>query len=92
MTTTSRSSIRLLFFLIFMFVGLLLSIRLLDANRKVPDLDLMFDCVEWPVILKKYYYGPNAVARLYSPIYQVYSHRILDLKEVILKECVKGTR
>ncbi|CAH1430278.1 unnamed protein product [Lactuca virosa] len=29
---------------------------------KVPDLDLMFDCVDWPVILKKYYRGPNAVA------------------------------
>lgn len=29
---------------------------------KVPDLDLMFDCVDWPVILKKYYHGPNAVA------------------------------
>lgn len=29
---------------------------------KVPDLDLMFDCVDWPVILKKYYRGPDAVA------------------------------
>lgn len=29
---------------------------------KVPDLDLMFDCVDWPVILKKYYRGPNAAA------------------------------
>nr|KAJ0191104.1 hypothetical protein LSAT_V11C800391970 [Lactuca sativa] len=29
---------------------------------KVPDLDLMFDCVDWPVILKKYYQGPDAVA------------------------------
>ncbi|XP_076911640.1 uncharacterized protein LOC143569668 [Bidens hawaiensis] len=29
---------------------------------KVPDVDLMFDCVDWPVILKKYYSGPNAVA------------------------------
>ncbi|KVI04708.1 Lipopolysaccharide-modifying protein [Cynara cardunculus var. scolymus] len=29
---------------------------------KVPDLDLMFDCVDWPVILKKFYRRPNAVA------------------------------
>lgn len=29
---------------------------------KVPDLDLMFDCVDWPVILKKFYRGPNAPA------------------------------
>lgn len=29
---------------------------------KVPDLDLMFDCVDWPVILKKHYRGPNAVS------------------------------
>ncbi|KAM0047335.1 putative protein xylosyltransferase [Helianthus debilis subsp. tardiflorus] len=29
---------------------------------KLPDLDLMFDCVDWPVILKKYYSGPDAVA------------------------------
>ncbi|KAD2805485.1 hypothetical protein E3N88_38862 [Mikania micrantha] len=29
---------------------------------KVPDLDLMFDCVDWPVILKKYYRKPNVVA------------------------------
>lgn len=29
---------------------------------KVPDLDLMFDCVDWPVILKKFYRRPNAPA------------------------------
>lgn len=29
---------------------------------KVPDLDLMFDCVDWPVILSKFYRGPNATA------------------------------
>lgn len=29
---------------------------------RLPDLDLMFDCVDWPVILKKYYHRPNATA------------------------------
>ncbi|KAL5718500.1 hypothetical protein ACHQM5_011397 [Ranunculus cassubicifolius] len=31
---------------------------------KLPDLDLMFDCVDWPVILKKSFYpnDPNATA------------------------------
>ncbi|GAB4858250.1 hypothetical protein Ancab_009647 [Ancistrocladus abbreviatus] len=29
---------------------------------KVPDLELMFDCVDWPVILSRYYRGRNATA------------------------------
>lgn len=29
---------------------------------KVPDLELMFDCVDWPVIQAKFYRGPNATA------------------------------
>ncbi|XP_027103793.1 uncharacterized protein [Coffea arabica] len=29
---------------------------------QVPDLDLMFDCVDWPVIKKDTYHGPNATA------------------------------
>ncbi|KAM6586917.1 hypothetical protein CsatA_009522 [Cannabis sativa] len=29
---------------------------------RVPDLDLMFDCVDWPVILSKAYSGPNATS------------------------------
>ncbi|CAK9169494.1 unnamed protein product [Ilex paraguariensis] len=29
---------------------------------KVPDLELMFDCVDWPVIRTKSYRGPNAPA------------------------------
>lgn len=29
---------------------------------KVPDLDLMFDCVDWPVIKSEEYRGPNAMA------------------------------
>uniref|UniRef100_A0A5B7ASI6 Putative glycosyltransferase n=1 Tax=Davidia involucrata TaxID=16924 RepID=A0A5B7ASI6_DAVIN len=29
---------------------------------KVPDLDLMFDCVDWPVIIARNYRGPNATA------------------------------
>ncbi|XP_052205187.1 uncharacterized protein LOC127810009 isoform X3 [Diospyros lotus] len=29
---------------------------------KVPDLDLMFDCVDWPVVIAKHYRGPNATA------------------------------
>ncbi|KAL0299523.1 UNVERIFIED_CONTAM: O-glucosyltransferase rumi [Sesamum radiatum] len=28
---------------------------------KVPDLDLMFDCVDWPVIKSSAYQGPNAL-------------------------------
>ncbi|KAA8539918.1 hypothetical protein F0562_026610 [Nyssa sinensis] len=28
--------------------------------RKVPDLELMFDCVDWPVILSRNYREPNA--------------------------------
>ncbi|XP_061358965.1 uncharacterized protein LOC133303114 isoform X1 [Gastrolobium bilobum] len=27
---------------------------------KVPDLELMFDCVDWPVVLTDHYNGPNA--------------------------------
>ncbi|KAL3524274.1 hypothetical protein ACH5RR_017108 [Cinchona calisaya] len=27
---------------------------------QVPDLDLMFDCIDWPVIKKDFYLGPNA--------------------------------
>ncbi|KAF6144265.1 hypothetical protein GIB67_024492 [Kingdonia uniflora] len=27
---------------------------------RLPDLDLMFDCVDWPVILASHYRGPNA--------------------------------
>ncbi|XP_024171827.1 O-glucosyltransferase rumi homolog isoform X2 [Rosa chinensis] len=29
---------------------------------KVPDLELMFDCVDWPVILSRFYSGPNSSA------------------------------
>ncbi|GAB2265208.1 hypothetical protein Dimus_000276 [Dionaea muscipula] len=29
---------------------------------KVPDLELMFDCVDWPVIISRYYRGQNATA------------------------------
>ncbi|XP_050385363.1 uncharacterized protein LOC126801914 isoform X2 [Argentina anserina] len=29
---------------------------------KVPDLELMFDCVDWPVILSKFFTGPNSSA------------------------------
>lgn len=29
---------------------------------KVPDLELMFDCVDWPVVLSRAYSGPNATA------------------------------
>lgn len=29
---------------------------------KVPDLELMFDCVDWPVIKSKEYHGPNTTA------------------------------
>lgn len=29
---------------------------------KVPDLELMFDCVDWPVILTRDYSGPNSSA------------------------------
>lgn len=29
---------------------------------QVPDLDLMFDCVDWPVIKKDFYRRPNATA------------------------------
>ncbi|GFZ15339.1 O-glucosyltransferase rumi-like protein [Actinidia rufa] len=29
---------------------------------KIPDLDLMFDCVDWPVIKSSDYSGPNATA------------------------------
>ncbi|XAR53593.1 Protein xylosyltransferase [Bertholletia excelsa] len=29
---------------------------------KVPDLDLMFDCVDWPVVRLRDYRGPNATA------------------------------
>ncbi|KAH7538016.1 hypothetical protein FEM48_Zijuj03G0154600 [Ziziphus jujuba var. spinosa] len=29
---------------------------------KVPDLELMFDCVDWPVVLSRDYSGPNATA------------------------------
>lgn len=29
---------------------------------QVPDLDLMFDCVDWPVVKKEAYVGPNATA------------------------------
>ncbi|KAF9600054.1 hypothetical protein IFM89_002527 [Coptis chinensis] len=30
--------------------------------KQLPDLDLMFDCVDWPVIRKGFYSGPNATA------------------------------
>ncbi|GMH08992.1 hypothetical protein Nepgr_010832 [Nepenthes gracilis] len=29
---------------------------------KVPDLELMFDCVDWPVVMSSYFRGPNATA------------------------------
>ncbi|KAL5568024.1 hypothetical protein UlMin_024599 [Ulmus minor] len=29
---------------------------------QIPDLELMFDCVDWPVVLSKAYSGPNASA------------------------------
>lgn len=29
---------------------------------KIPDLDLMFDCVDWPVVKLVDYSGPNAMA------------------------------
>ncbi|KAK3017592.1 hypothetical protein RJ639_004826 [Escallonia herrerae] len=29
---------------------------------KLPDLDLMFDCVDWPVVAARLYRGPNAAA------------------------------
>ncbi|KAM2975870.1 hypothetical protein FF1_001982 [Malus domestica] len=29
---------------------------------KVPDLELMFDCVDWPVILSRFYSQPNSTA------------------------------
>ncbi|KAL5568022.1 hypothetical protein UlMin_024597 [Ulmus minor] len=31
-------------------------------TRDIPDLELMFDCVDWPVVLSKAYSGPNASA------------------------------
>ncbi|KAJ9679389.1 hypothetical protein PVL29_021346 [Vitis rotundifolia] len=33
-----------------------------EVPGKVPDLELMFDCVDWPVITSKDYHGPNATA------------------------------
>ncbi|XP_047330730.1 O-glucosyltransferase rumi homolog [Impatiens glandulifera] len=29
---------------------------------KLPDLDLMFDCVDWPVVIAKHFRGPNSTA------------------------------
>uniref|UniRef100_A0A5B7BGU6 Putative glycosyltransferase n=1 Tax=Davidia involucrata TaxID=16924 RepID=A0A5B7BGU6_DAVIN len=29
---------------------------------KVPDLELMFDCVDWPIVISRNYRGPNATA------------------------------
>ncbi|KAL8091945.1 hypothetical protein AgCh_034280 [Apium graveolens] len=29
---------------------------------KVPNLDLMFDCVDWPGVRSRFYRGPNATA------------------------------
>ncbi|XP_010255435.1 PREDICTED: O-glucosyltransferase rumi homolog isoform X2 [Nelumbo nucifera] len=45
---------------------------------KLPDLELMFDCVDWPVIKSQYYRGPNATAP--PPLFRYCGdHRTLDI-------------
>ena len=39
---------------------------------RVPDLDLMFDCVDWPVVLSKAYSGPNATSP--PPVFRYCGH------------------
>lgn len=45
---------------VFTLWGILQLLRMYPG--KVPDLDLMFDCVDWPVIISRFYHGPNATA------------------------------
>ena len=45
---------------------------------KVPDLELMFDCVDWPVVLSKAYSGPNTTAP--PPLFRYCgNHNTLDI-------------
>lgn len=45
---------------VFTLWGILQLLRLYPG--KVPDLDLMFECADWPVIRSSLYSGPNATA------------------------------
>ncbi|WOG92467.1 hypothetical protein DCAR_0311736 [Daucus carota subsp. sativus] len=45
---------------VFTLWGILQLLRMYPG--KVPDLDLMFDCVDWPVIRSSFYRRPNATA------------------------------
>ncbi|KAG8376504.1 hypothetical protein BUALT_Bualt09G0070300 [Buddleja alternifolia] len=60
----------------FMLWGILQLLRWYPGN--VPDLDMMFDCVDWPVIKSSDYQGPQARSRLHSlDIVAMIKHLIL---------------
>ncbi|KAJ9679387.1 hypothetical protein PVL29_021344 [Vitis rotundifolia] len=75
---------------VFMLWGILQLLR--RYPEKVPDLELMFDCVDWPVIKSKDYHGPNATAP--PPLFRYCGDdATLDIPwESLLKDLKEGNK
>lgn len=47
---------------------------------QIPDLDLMFDCVDWPVVKSTDYQGPNSTTTTPPPLFRYCGdHETLDI-------------